>query len=109
MSQTIKKLLSGLTGLKRGDLTPVLGPAPQGPAKVIFPMSHSKVEKYSQPKKTRRERYEELVRQRAYYLWEAAGRPEGDGVDFWVQAEAQEPQEAEGEVEEEVEECALTN
>lgn len=30
---------------------------------------------------------EEDVRTRAYYLWEAAGRPEGDGTDFWYQAQ----------------------
>jgi hypothetical protein len=30
---------------------------------------------------------EEEVRERAYLLWEGAGRPEGDGVDVWVQAE----------------------
>ncbi len=23
----------------------------------------------------------------AYYLWEQAGRPEGDGVEFWLEAE----------------------
>jgi hypothetical protein len=27
------------------------------------------------------------VRVRAYYLWEAAGRPPGDGVRFWLAAE----------------------
>ena len=30
---------------------------------------------------------EEDVRVRAYHLWEAAGRPDGDGVEFWVRAE----------------------
>lgn len=30
---------------------------------------------------------EERVRARAHELWEAAGRPEGDGVEFWYQAE----------------------
>jgi hypothetical protein len=30
---------------------------------------------------------EELIRARAYYLWEQAGRPEGDGVQFWLEAE----------------------
>lgn len=30
---------------------------------------------------------EETVRERAYLLWEAAGRPEGDGVEFWLRAE----------------------
>jgi hypothetical protein len=32
-------------------------------------------------------RADDAVRTRAYHLWEAAGRPEGDGVPFWVQAE----------------------
>jgi hypothetical protein len=27
------------------------------------------------------------VRTRAYELWESAGRPEGDGVYFWLEAE----------------------
>lgn len=30
---------------------------------------------------------EDSVREKAYLLWEAAGYPEGDGVDFWLQAE----------------------
>jgi cold shock CspA family protein/ribosome-associated translation inhibitor RaiA len=30
---------------------------------------------------------EEAVRQRAYARWEAAGRPAGDGIDFWLAAE----------------------
>jgi hypothetical protein len=30
---------------------------------------------------------EEAIRQRAYQKWEAAGRPGGDGVNFWVEAE----------------------
>jgi hypothetical protein len=30
---------------------------------------------------------EEDVRTRAYLKWEAAGRPDGDGLDFWVDAE----------------------
>ncbi|MEY9536061.1 DUF2934 domain-containing protein [Sinorhizobium fredii] len=29
---------------------------------------------------------EELIRKRAYELWERAGRPEGDGVQHWLQA-----------------------
>jgi hypothetical protein len=29
----------------------------------------------------------ELIRNSAYHKWEAAGRPEGDGVDFWLEAE----------------------
>jgi hypothetical protein len=30
---------------------------------------------------------EEAIRARAFYLWEAAGRPESDGVEFWLRAE----------------------
>lgn len=27
------------------------------------------------------------VRRRAYYIWELAGKPPGDGVKFWLEAE----------------------
>lgn len=30
---------------------------------------------------------DDSIREKAYLLWEAAGSPPGDGVDFWVQAE----------------------
>jgi hypothetical protein len=30
---------------------------------------------------------DEQIRARAYYLWEEAGRPSGDGVQFWLAAE----------------------
>ncbi|MCA1404448.1 DUF2934 domain-containing protein [Ensifer sp. IC3342] len=36
---------------------------------------------------------EELIRKRAYELWEKAGRPEGDGLKHWFEA-AQEIQSA---------------
>ena len=29
------------------------------------------------------------IRARAYEKWEAAGRPSGDGVQYWLQAEAE--------------------
>ena len=29
---------------------------------------------------------EDEIRVRAYHLWEAAGRPEGDGTEFWLAA-----------------------
>ena len=32
---------------------------------------------------------EELIREKAYFLWEEAGRPESDGVEFWIEAEKQ--------------------
>jgi hypothetical protein len=30
---------------------------------------------------------EQAIRELAYFKWEAAGRPEGDGVQFWLAAE----------------------
>lgn len=30
---------------------------------------------------------EQQIRERAYQLWEAAGKPEGREQDFWLQAE----------------------
>lgn len=30
---------------------------------------------------------EESIREKAYLLWEEAGHPEGDGVEFWLRAE----------------------
>lgn len=32
---------------------------------------------------------EEATRLRAYQLWERAGHPPGDGVPFWLEAEAE--------------------
>jgi hypothetical protein len=32
---------------------------------------------------------EEATRVRAYHLWERAGRPEGDSVSFWLEAESE--------------------
>jgi hypothetical protein len=32
--------------------------------------------------------HEERIRERAYELWERAGRPQGKAVEHWVQAEA---------------------
>jgi hypothetical protein len=33
--------------------------------------------------------HEERTRERAYDLWERAGRPEGRSTEFWLQAEAE--------------------
>ena len=30
---------------------------------------------------------ENAIREKAYLLWEAAGRPDGDGTEFWLKAE----------------------
>lgn len=32
---------------------------------------------------------EDALRERAYLKWEAAGYPEGDGANFWLEAEAE--------------------
>ena len=31
--------------------------------------------------------HEDAIRARAFFLWEQAGCPDGDGVEFWVRAE----------------------
>ncbi len=36
---------------------------------------------------SRRGPSDEQIRARAYFLWEQAGRPGGDGVQFWLEAE----------------------
>ena len=35
----------------------------------------------------RNERDHRAIREAAYYKWERAGKPSGDGVDFWLEAE----------------------
>jgi Protein of unknown function (DUF2934) len=30
---------------------------------------------------------DDQIRQRAYELWEQSSRPDGSGIDFWLQAE----------------------
>jgi Protein of unknown function (DUF2934) len=30
---------------------------------------------------------QDAIREKAYLLWEAAGRPDGDGTEFWLKAE----------------------
>jgi hypothetical protein len=43
--------------------------------------------KVSAPPEARRTVSEEDIRLRAYLKWEAAGRPEGDDLSFWLEAE----------------------
>lgn len=33
-----------------------------------------------------------IIEKNAYYLWEAAGRPESDGEEFWLRAEKELPE-----------------
>ena len=33
--------------------------------------------------------HEQRIRERAYQIWEEAGRPEGKAVEHWLQAEAE--------------------
>jgi len=40
---------------------------------------------------------ENAVRERAYLLWEKAGYPTGDGVNFWIDAETELKAEADAE------------
>lgn len=37
---------------------------------------------------------QEMIRLRAYQKWEAAGKPKGDGVLFWLEAEKELPVQA---------------
>jgi Protein of unknown function (DUF2934) len=30
---------------------------------------------------------DDVIRTRAYFLWEQAGRPDGDGMQFWLDAQ----------------------
>ena len=32
---------------------------------------------------------EDQIREKAYLLWEEAGRPEGNSVEFWIRAEVE--------------------
>ena len=32
---------------------------------------------------------DQMIREAAYFLWEKAGKPQGDGTEFWIQACAQ--------------------
>jgi hypothetical protein len=40
-----------------------------------------------QPKRPGGQPTEDEIRARAFALWEQAGRPEGDGTEFWYRAE----------------------
>ncbi len=40
--------------------------------------------------------HEQRVRERAYEIWERAGRPEGKSIEHWLQAEAEIRAEEEG-------------
>lgn len=57
--------------------TPPARPEAAGPATTELPV----------PALSPRQVFEEEVRLRAYLKWEAAGRPPGDGADFWLAAE----------------------
>jgi hypothetical protein len=43
----------------------------------------------SQAKETHMQSVEDRIRELAYSKWEKAGYPGGDGVSFWLQAEAE--------------------
>lgn len=46
--------------------------------------------------------HEQRIRERAYRIWEEAGRPEGKAVEHWLQAEAEIASEEQG-IEREIE------
>lgn len=39
------------------------------------------------PEGSEQDTCEQAIREQAYLLWEQAGKPEGDGTDFWLEAE----------------------
>ena len=54
--------------------------APAQPASAKSPRESEQVQKG-------KAKSQEVVRVHAYQKWEAAGRPNGDGVNFWIEAE----------------------
>ncbi len=44
--------------------------------------------------------HEERIRERAYEIWERAGRPEGKTVEHWLQAESEIAAEEQGQAQE---------
>jgi hypothetical protein len=61
--------------------TPTPAPArPTTPAEAAGASPHRTPTKNGAP-------VEDDIRARAYSLWEEAGHPEGDGVEFWLRAE----------------------
>ena len=53
---------------------------PAQPASAKSPSESEQVQK-------EKAKSQEAVRGRAYQKWEAAGKPKGDGVNFWIEAE----------------------
>lgn len=41
-----------------------------------------------QPQRDDKQACSEIICEAAYYKWQAAGCPSGDGVEFWLEAEA---------------------
>jgi len=62
-----------MTPVRPGPINPV--PLPTDPPVVPAPPAEDRVVS------------EDEIRVRAYAKWVAAGRPEGDGVNFWLEAE----------------------
>ncbi len=60
-----------------------------GPKTVKLPAKKTKDAEVEQQRSSPAAVCCEKIREAAYYKWEAAGCPCGDGVEFWLQAEAE--------------------
>ena len=60
-----------------------------GPKTVTLPKKKTKDTRADEQQSAPDNAAREQVRERAYYKWEAAGCPCCDGVEFWLQAEAE--------------------
>jgi hypothetical protein len=72
-------MLVNKLGLRRGEVASVYGP-PSLQAKTIWSPPVS-------VREAQRQMREERIQRLAYFLWQAAGEPAGDGVEFWLKAE----------------------
>lgn len=60
-----------------------------GPKTVALPPKEAKVSVAQQQSSPPPAKCCENIREAAYYKWKAAGCPWGDGVEFWLKAEAE--------------------
>jgi hypothetical protein len=65
-----------------GKCAPVAPPAPARPATIPEPAAAAGEKDRCAPVVS-----EEAIRCRAFQKWEAAGKPAGDGLRFWLEAE----------------------
>lgn len=64
-------------------------PAPEKttPPRTVAPKKKQPAIVVAEPSRNGQMVSDEEIRQRAHQLWEAAGKPSGDGFQFWIEAE----------------------